>query len=413
MGLSGGLDSVVLLDLLVRERERIRLSAVHVHHGLSKHADEWADFCRRLCAERGIELTVERVRVDRAAREGLEAAARAARYAVYASLDVDCVALAHHRDDQAETVLLQLLRGTGLKGIAAMPGERSLPASRVRIVRPLLDYPRSALEAYARERGLEWIDDDSNASLRIDRNFLRHAIAPKLDERFAGWREAATRFARHAASADALLVALARIDGLPDAAGEPLAIDPALPDERRANLLRAFFALNALDMPSEARLNEIARQAFAARSDARVRIEHAGALLVRHRDRLHIERPASAHGPWHRPWHGEPEVDLGAPHGSVSFQSAKGEGLSFARIREPGWHFAGRAGGERLRLSAHRPTRTLKNLFQEHDIPLWERERMPLLFHRERLVWVPDIGIDIDYACKSGEAGMRPVWTKS
>ncbi|HEX7560067.1 MAG TPA: tRNA lysidine(34) synthetase TilS, partial [Usitatibacter sp.] len=167
MGFSGGLDSTVLLDLMVRHgRETGRaVSAVHVHHGLSPNADAWADFCAAFCAARRVPLAIERVRVDRDSAEGLEGAARAARYAVYANREEPVVALAHHLDDQAETVLLQLLRGTGLKGVAAMPETRALAGSGVRIYRPFLAFPRAALLEYAKAAGLEWIEDESNASI--------------------------------------------------------------------------------------------------------------------------------------------------------------------------------------------------------------------------------------------------------
>src|SRR6478735_7302191 len=196
VGFSGGVDSVVLLDAMAAERAR-PVTAVHVHHGLSPNADRWTDFCRDFCAARAVPLSIERVTVDRAAAEGLEAAARTQRYAIYAARPEPYVALAHHLDDQAETVLLQLLRGTGMKGIAAMPEMRPLPGSHVRLYRPLLSIPRA--------RGLEWIEDESNESTRHDRNFLRHDVAPLLDARFPGWRDAVARFARHAGSASELL----------------------------------------------------------------------------------------------------------------------------------------------------------------------------------------------------------------
>ncbi|HEX3059551.1 MAG TPA: tRNA lysidine(34) synthetase TilS, partial [Usitatibacter sp.] len=151
VGFSGGVDSVVLLDAMAREGAR-PVTAVHVHHGLSPNADRWADFCRDFCAARAVPLSIERVTVDRAAAEGLEAAARTQRYAIYAARPEPYVALAHHLDDQAETVLLQLLRGTGLKGIAAMPEMRPLPGSHVRLYRPLLSIPRADLVLRARTR---------------------------------------------------------------------------------------------------------------------------------------------------------------------------------------------------------------------------------------------------------------------
>ena len=411
-GLSGGLDSVVLVELLARAagRRPFRLSAVHVHHGISPNADAWASFCESFCEARAIPISIERVRVERCAREGLEAAARKARYAVFGSRTEDLVALAHHLDDQAETVLLQIVRGTGLKGAAAMPELRAL-APRVRIFRPLLDVPRAALEAFARREGLAWVEDESNARHAHGRNFLRHEVAPRLDARFPGWRRSAQRFARHAASADALLQALAVIDGLPASRDEPLRLEPRLAPERRANLLREYLALNEVPLPSEARLQEISRQLFEARPEARVRIDHAGVALVRYRHALSLDRGGAAGEPWHRPWQGELQVDLGRDLGHVRFAESTGEGLGTARIAEGGWHFAGRAGGERMRTHPRRPTRSLKNLLQEHAIPPWERPRLPLLFHRDALVWVPGIGIAVDYACAPGEPGLVPHWS--
>ena len=411
VGFSGGLDSTVLLELLARHRGEHALSAVHVHHGLSPHADAWAESCARHCEALGVALAVERVRVDRDGPHGLEAAARAARYAAYAARPEPYVALAHHLDDQAETALLQLLRGTGLKGAAAMPEVRVLPGAHVRLFRPLLGMPRSALREHARREGLRWIDDESNASLAHDRNYLRHEIAERLDARFDGWREALARFARHAAHADELLEALARVDGVPALPGAGLPVDRALDGARRANALRAFLATNDVPMPGEARLAEMARQLFEARADARVRIDHRGVALVRHRGFVRIERGLDAHGPWRVPWQGERALDLGAGRGSVVFEEAAGAGLAAAAADGAGWHFAPRAGGERIRLDARRPTRTLKNLLQEAALPAWERERLPLLFDGTRLVWVPGVGIAADYACPPGARGLRPCWT--
>jgi tRNA(Ile)-lysidine synthase len=415
VGLSGGLDSVVLLDLIARHaRDSCRpVSAVHVHHGLSPNADAWADFCRELCAERDIPLDVQKVRVDRSTGDGIEAAARVARYDVYATRKEPHVVLAHHLEDQSETVLLQILRGTGLKGAAAMPEVRRLAGSEVLLVRPLLGVARSALRAHAQAASLRWIEDESNASLRQDRNYLRHEIAPRLDERLPRWREAAARFARNAAAADALLLALARIDGLPEARGEELRADVDLPPARRANLLRAFLSLNDVAMPDEARLAQMTQQLFAARGDARVLVEHEGLALLRFRDRIHLEEIARTPEGWQVEWRGQPEVQLSDGIGSVRFHRVTGDGIAAARAVGTGWRFAPRAGGERLRLDPRRPTRTLKNLLRENDVPPWERERLPLLFHGERLVWVPGVGIESDYACPPGAPGLRPEWLQN
>lgn len=411
VGFSGGLDSVVLLDLLAAHARGARpLAAVHVHHGLSPNADAWAAFCRAFCDARRIPLAIERVQVDPSAADGLESAARRARYAVYAARPEPFVALAHHLDDQAETVLLQLLRGTGLKGIAAMPEVRAIPGTSTKVFRPLLALPRSALAAHAEASGLRWIDDESNRASNYDRNFLRHEVAPLLDARFPGWREAANRLSRHAAGADALLEDLARFDGVPAAPGEALPIDASLPAARRNNALRAYLAVNGVAMPSESRLAEMSRQLYGARDDARVRIEHAGIALVRHRNRVLIESAAGASERWRVEWRGEAEIDLGSGRGIVKFEKAQGRGLVSARSGTP-WYFMPRSGGERIRLEASRPTRTLKNLLQEHGIPAWQRAGMPLLFNGDRLVWVPGIGIAADYACGDAEEGFLPCWT--
>ena len=415
VGFSGGLDSAVLLDLL-HARGTQPLSALHVHHGLSPNADRWAEFCARFCAQRGVPLTVERVHVERESGAGLEAAARAARYAAYAKRPEPFVALAHHLDDQAETVLLQLLRGTGLKGVAAMPRLRALAGANAQIYRPLLDVPRAELRDYAQGRALEWIEDESNDSLAHDRNYLRHAVAPLLDARFPGWRDAVARFSRHAASAGALLDELAADDG-PDAtpAGcdgspRPMYIHRPLGDERRANALRAFLERNALAMPGSARLAEMARQIYDARDDAAVRLDHAGVAIVRHRNRVYIEsRPWSAE-PWRVDWHGERDVDLGDARGKIHFSATSGEGIDAACVLEGAWHFGSRAGGEKIRLEPLGSTRTLKNVLQERDLSLWQRQNFPCLFHDGRLAWMSGIGIEVRYRAGAGREGLIPRW---
>ena len=405
VGFSGGVDSAVLLDALVEDHV-VPITAVHVHHGLSPNADAWADFCRDFCKARDVPLTIERVKVDRDSPEGLEAAARRARYAIYAARPEPCVALAHHLDDQAETVLLQLLRGTGLKGVAAMPELRALAGSHVQLFRPLLAISRVEIVARAKERGLAWIDDESNASTKHDRNYLRHEIAPLLDARFPGWREAVSRFARHAAAADDLLEELARKDGVRD---ENLAIDASISASRRANALRAFLAMNGLPMPGEARLAEMAKQLYGAAADARVRIEHAGVALVRQRDKVCIDTGAPMQA-WEVDWHGEESVDLGAGRGSVHFERVTGRGLAADLAQGAQWRFMPRSGGEKIRLDARRPTRTLKNLLQENDVPEWQRGRLPLLFRDGELAWVPGVGIAAQFACEAGKQGLLPCW---
>ncbi|NDP43117.1 MAG: tRNA lysidine(34) synthetase TilS, partial [Aromatoleum sp.] len=222
VALSGGRDSMVLLDALARfaPTHRIALSALHVHHGLSPNADDWAAFCAGECTRRNVPLSVARVRVDRAPGQSLEAAARAARYAAFAVAGVDVIALAHHADDQAETLLLQLLRGAGPQGLGAMPtlrGGGTAPA----LMRPLLDLPRAAIEASAAALDIQWIDDESNADTRMKRNYLRHEVAPRLAAAFPGFPATLARAAGHQAEAAMLLDDLAGLDARDAVADDP------------------------------------------------------------------------------------------------------------------------------------------------------------------------------------------------
>lgn len=410
VGFSGGLDSTVLLDVLTEHAmpAGYKVTALHVNHGLSPNATKWVKFCERFCANHGVPLAVEEVQVDPRSPLGLEAAARMARYAVYAGRDEPYIALAHHLDDQAETVLLQLLRGTGLKGISAMPELRELRGTGKQIFRPMLEISRAKLTAYAEERGLRWIEDESNASTQHDRNYVRMQVAPLLDARFDRWQDALARFARHAGSAGELLDQLATLDGVPQRAGEEMPLPAELSAERRANALRAFLARNAVAMPSEARLAEIDRQLFEAREDARVRIDHGGISIVRYHGAVRIERGLDAEGPWRVEWYFQTDLDLGANRGSVHFDPVVGEGILAAAATGVGWYFAPRSGGETIRLARDRPSKTLKNLLQEREISVWERERLPLLFHGANVVWVPGIGIAAEYACQPGDEGLRP-----
>ena len=213
VGLSGGMDSVVLLELLARLSATLslQLSAMHVHHGLSPNADRWAAFCESLCEARSIPLRVARIQVDRSQPGGVEAVARDARYTAFNAIEADFIALAQHADDQAETVMHQILRGTGLKGMAGMGETRHLREG-LTLIRPLLGISRAGIEAYARENRLDWIEDESNADTAYTRNFIRHALTPKLAERFPHYRESLARAGRHAAEADEMLSALAAID---------------------------------------------------------------------------------------------------------------------------------------------------------------------------------------------------------
>lgn len=287
VGLSGGCDSVVLLHLLTRLSLSERLQAVHVHHGLSPNADAWAEFCLNLCAQWAVPCVVQRVAVDPTTGLGLEAAARAARHAAFASAGAKNIFLAHHAGDQAETLLLNLLRGSGVSGLSGMLAER--PISGMRFLRPLLAVSRAEIEAYARQQNLSWISDESNADRRFSRNFIRHEVLTAINSRFPAAEQALAQTAAHCAEADSLLGELAAIDWLQVADGEAANMRRLrqLPVLRLKNLLRHRLRLLAWRTPETSRLEEFARQLLTAAPDRHPRLDLPDGCLRVERGALH------------------------------------------------------------------------------------------------------------------------------
>lgn len=269
VGLSGGRDSVVLLHALAGLGLREQLLAIHVHHGLSPRADDWADFCANFCGRLEVPLRVMRVSVSRNSGSGLEAAARAVRYAAFRQCDVRCLLLAHHQGDQAETLLFNLVRGTGIAGAAGVPVERE--QGGLRVLRPLLDVPRATIEAYAEVWNLTWVDDESNADTGLSRNFLRHEVLPVIEGRFPGTVERLAQAAANFAEADSLLAEMAAADWLNVAVGEacPLPSLRRLNSARVKNLLRYRLRELGWGMPVANRLEEFARQLLEAATGRR------------------------------------------------------------------------------------------------------------------------------------------------
>ena len=263
VALSGGVDSIVLLDAVaaLRATSGIDVAAIHVHHGLSPKADDWAAFCASRCRSLGIALTTIKVRVDKSSPAGLEGAARAARYQAFAEEGSPNILLAQHADDQAETVLHQLLRGTGLKGLSGM-GEVRVVSTNQTIFRPMLGVSRAEIEAAAAERGLKWIEDESNDDTAFTRNFLRHEITPQLAARFPHYRSSLARAARHASEADEMLEALAKLDLNWDGENAFADVLDGLPQARQINALYHWLNWQRATSPSQMQLVEWASQLF-------------------------------------------------------------------------------------------------------------------------------------------------------
>ena len=414
VGVSGGRDSVVLLHALSRLAPSfevpIRLSAVHVYHGLSPNADAWADFCADFCQRCGVPLEIVRVDVPRDSGEGLEAAARRMRHGVFAARAADWLALAHHRDDQAETVLLNLLRGAGIAGAAGMSPER--PQARgPALIRPLLDVPRSAIEAYADTQGLRWIDDESNADVHFRRNFLRREIIPRLEEKFPGTQRSLARAAGHFAEGAELLNELAAIDRvavLTPAGRLGLAAFNALPAARARNLLRHEWLGAGFRAPDTRWIDEARHQLASTDALSETCLKTPEGELRVYRGEIYVarHRPDTSDAVVH--WRGEDELPWAG--GRVRFVVVDGGGIRRTLLESGEVFIRARQGGERLQAHPARPRRSLRNLLQEASIPAWERNYLPYLWCGDRLAWVAGLGVDVKFACAAGEAGVLPVW---
>jgi tRNA(Ile)-lysidine synthase len=413
---SGGRDSTVLLDTAATLAPAMgfALLAIHVHHGLSPRADAWADACAARCADYGVPLAVERVDVVRAPGLSLEATARAARYGALATAaaDADAILLAHHADDQAETVLLQLLRGAGPRGLAAMPAARAANRGPA-LVRPFLGLPGATIAAVALARDLAWIDDDSNADTRLRRNLLRHEIVPRLAAAFPGYPLTLARAASLQAEAAQLADELAAIDAR-DAVADGGADGPTLARDvlarltppRARNLLRWFLDRHGLPAPSAARLDAMLAQVAGAKADARVRLGHAGIEIGVHRGRIVVHAPPVP--AFAAAWHGESAIAL--PHGTLDFAAVRGRGIAVASLARAPVTLRPRAGGESLRLGPRRPRRAVANLLQQAGVPWWARSALPFVWCGGELAAVPGIGIDAAFQARDGEPGVELGW---
>jgi tRNA(Ile)-lysidine synthase len=415
---SGGLDSSALLHLAAQyaSASDIPLFAFHVHHGISPNADAWLAHCEATCARMGVSFAARRVTLEKT-KSGVEAAARKLRYAALGALcaehGVRLMLTAHHLDDQAETVLLQLLRGSGTAGLSGMDAANAAPEllgnPDLVMARPLLPVSRQQLEAYVAAFDVAYVEDESNTHPRYARNALRHQVMPALATAFPGYQERFARSAAHAQSAQRLLTELA----VQDLAGclvddcIDVAKLRAMSLDRAYNMLRHWFALRSLRMPSTAWLTEMVTQLVEARHDAQLLVTHPDCHIRRHRDRLYItpkladlagQRDPDDEGIFVKEgerftWSGEASIAFPAYGGVLHFDQAE-QGFDGAWLRAQALLIDFRKGGERLKPAANRPTRPLKYHYQACNVPAWERERLPVVSSGKALLFAAGIGMD-------------------
>lgn len=425
---SGGLDSHVLLHLLASNRacwSGRTLAAVYVDHGLQAASAYWGAHCAQICRALKIPFRMLRIDARPAPGESPEAAARRTRYAALAiELNADTALLtAHHRDDQAETLLLQLLRGAGPHGLAAMPTASRLGPGW--LLRPLLNVDRADILTYAREHGLQWIEDTSNTNTDFDRNYLRHRILPPLRER---WPALSRNLARSAslcaetadwldmeADADLAQVVAQRPDSL------SLSALRELSELRQRNVLRRWLRQLGLTVPDHRQLRQLLRDMLHAGHDRQPLVRWRGGEMRRYQDRLYAMSPLPSHDAqqtwiWRATTKGWPPLELPGL-GWLEMHATVGAGLRTELLANGVLWVRFRQGGERFRPAGRAHHQELKKLLQEASIPPWERDRLPLIYRPPcsgpDSVGNPDllavVGLGITATAQSGESGLLPV----
>lgn len=399
---SGGMDSSILLHALAQSRGRppVPLVAVHVDHGLHEQSADWQKHCRKFAATLKVEYHACATVVSPDAGLGLEAAAREARYAALEAMmePDDWLLSAHHEDDQAETLLLNLMRGSGLPGLAGIGGMR--PFGPGFLVRPLLGLPADTLVNYARRHKLQWIEDPSNEDVRFDRNFLRREVMPLLASRWPAVSARLRQSAELSGEASGLLEELADLDIAALGGPERLAVPglKALSGARQRNVLRHAVRRCGLPPPPATRLYQAVHELLPARADAEPLVTWPGAELRRYRDHLYVLSPGPADvdpGDTLRLSTDRP-LELGAGQGLLRLVASDNEGIA-PDVVGHGLRVRYRQGGERIRPVGHKCTHKLKKLLQDHGVVPWMRRRVPLLYSGDRLVAVADLWLAADY----------------
>jgi tRNA(Ile)-lysidine synthase len=429
---SGGLDSHVLLHLLASSEYKSQLTAVHINHGLMADAGSWSKHCQQNCLQLDIPITVEKVVINNTNTQGLEAAARDARYAALAKhVRAGCVLLtAHHQDDQAETMLLQLMRGAGVPGLAAMPTITNFADGK--LARPLLNISREEIKKYALTNNLQWIEDQSNQDTRFNRNYLRQNVLPVIKKRWPEMSQLLTRSASHQAEASTLLNRLAEQDlsicRLAD--NQTLDLDKLLLLDTPSlkNVLRYFIHSQNLLLPSERQLAHIIKQLRHRSASGQQQINWSGGVIRVYRRILSVSRCQVAinlstqllcDGFWKHTdkkkindkkskLRQDNETFILAGSGySLSARRTIGSGLSIKQLLTGPVTLRFRQGGESCLLAGRGHHHKLKKLFQEAGIPPWERSHLPLIYVGEELAAVADKWVCAPFQAHNDEAGIN------
>lgn len=414
---SGGIDSHVLLHLAALTNDlKPKITAVHVHHGIQTEADAWAEHCQTIALGLGVEFKCLSVEVQKKTRQSLEELARNVRYQAFKSLlgEHDVILLAQHREDQMETVLLQLFRGSGVQGLSGMP--LSIPFGKGLMCRPLLDVSKQKIKEYAQENQLTWIEDPSNKSDDFDRNFLRNQVLPQLKQKWPGLDKTIARSARHCASAHNILEELAKelLNQIIDKADNTLNITQLLKLDfyKQQLVLRQWFTINQLRMPSEKKLQNIIKEVIKAKESRNPEIRGQGYCIRRYRNKLFCITTRHIDQEYYEQHWAEVSKKLLLNDGSklVLFESDTG-------IPKIAWEKAKvvvkfRQGSEKIRLPGREGRHSLKKLYQEKAIAPWQRANIPLVYLDNNLAAIADLWVSADYCSDNKQACYQIDWLK-
>lgn len=408
---SGGLDSSCLLHAVtqLRKGSDFQIRAIHINHGIHPESDEWQRHCEQTCTLMGIELVSERLELG---SQTSEDDARRARYKAFeaALRRGETLLMAHHLDDQLETLLLRLARGSGLSGLSGMPHERRLGHGQ--LLRPWITLKRSDLQRYAEQEQLHWVEDTSNSGVLYDRNYCRNQLLPLVEQRWPAYRESWSKSQTLLAESAELLAELARDDvSRLSESGQELDLTElqTLSPVRQRNALRHWLSELGLELPGWQQLHQLQNEFIAGRSDSRNVFDLGQFYIQRFQQRLYVLQHPSE-GKILQPcvWDCAAQSDLQLTgNGRLLANATLSAGISSTHAGALQVRY--REGGESVRLPG-RPEKTLKKLLQEEHVPPWLRERLPLIFADDQLVCVPGLGVADKFGAGEGEEGWEIHW---
>lgn len=420
---SGGIDSTALLYLAKQyaEQHNQKLYAFHIHHGINPNADTWLTHCQETCEKLAVPFESANVVVDFKSSEGIEADARKKRYQALNALcqkhGVALLLTAHHRDDQAETLLMQLLRGTGLAGLSGMDacvGLSGTSGNEIHLGRPLLAISKGELESWCAVRQIPHIEDESNSDTKYTRNAIRHRIMPLLAEHFPGFEKRLSSTADHVRTAARLLDVLAEADYrqcAPDGQALDMDIVRALSSDRIDNLLQYWLAQHSVRIPSTAWFQEMRKQLLGESHDVQTELRMDGKIIRKYRNKVTMTEQTAERQPPESPiqfnWNGEPSIQFRTWYGKLIFEEAE-TGYDLDWLRNRIFTLRPYVGSAVLKVEG-RPSKDLKALYQDAGISGNDRRFMPSIYFGEELIYAAGVGQSAQYIGKSGKC-VRLRW---